>query len=402
MIRSLVVGNSYRDIFAGLSTTFAGRQLPLEVRSVENEVFLQRAIADFRPHVILSFLPEGERSALQDFPWSIRRRWVNYPFGFTTKEHAIGSILSMYSSVIAGNKTRPQKLVSVITPVYNTGSILLRTYDSIRGQTYREWEWVIYDDPTDEETTQIVRMLAKDDSRISVMRGGAHSGFIGEVKRRAFRAAEGDVLVELDHDDELTEDCLQLIVDGFNEYPECGFAYTECAEVNADGSPVKYGDTFAFGYGSYRPFPYMYRGKPYLVTNYPQINQKTMRHIVGVPNHARAWTKHAYEMSGGHNPDLYVCDDYELILRTFLITRMLHIRHLGYIQNRVEGNSNTHITRNAEIQRQVALFSENYSSKIDLRAKEILGDLYVDEANQQLNLEYSVKETQPRKTGTNG
>jgi hypothetical protein len=81
---------------------------------------------------------------------------------------------------------------------------------------------------------------------------------------------------------------------------------------------------------------------------------------------------------------------------------MLHIRHLGYIQNRVEGNSNTHITRNAEIQRQVALFSENYSSKIDLRAKEILGDLYVDEANQQLNLEYSVKETQPRKTGTNG
>ena len=146
----------------------------------------------------------------------------------------------------------------------------------------------------------------------------------------------------------------------------------------------------------------MYRGKPYLVTNYPQINQKTMRHIVGVPNHARAWTQQAYEMSGGHNPDLFVCDDYELILRTFLKTRMLHIRHLGYIQHRIEGNSNTHITRNAEIQRQVAILSDAYSARIDLRAKEILGDLYIEGSNQQLNLEYSVTENQQRKTGTNG
>ena len=258
------------------------------------------------------------------------------------------------------------------------------------------------DDSTDESTTQLVRMLARDDSRISVICGGKHSGFIGEVKRKAFRAAEGEILVELDHDDELTENCLQLIVDGFDEYPECGFSYTECAEVNADGSPVKYGDTYAFGYGSYRPYPYMYRGKPYLVTNYPQINQKTMRHIVGVPNHARAWTKQAYELSGGHNPDLFVCDDYELILRTFLKTRMLHIRHLGYIQNRIEGNSNTHITRNAEIQRQVAIFSSAYSTRIDLRAKEILGDLYIEGSNQQLNLEYSVTDNQQRNTGTNG
>ena len=402
MIRTLVVGQANRDFFNGLATSLGGRDLPLEVRFVENVQLIRHAISEYRPHVILSFMPEGKKSAMQNFPRSIRRRWVNYPFGFTTKEHAIGAILSMYTSVITGENKSHEKLVSIITPTYNTGSVLLRTYDSICGQSYREWEWVIYDDSTDEETTQIVRLLAKDDSRISVMRGGEHSGFIGEVKRRAFRAAEGDVLVELDHDDELTEDCLQLIVDGFDEYPECGFAYTECAEVNADGSPVKYGDTFAFGYGSYRPYPYMYRGKPYLVTNYPQINQKTMRHIVGVPNHVRAWTKHAYEISGGHNPDLFVCDDYELILRTYLTTRMLHIRHLGYIQYRVEGNSNTHITRNAEIQRQVAIFSNAYSSKIDLRAKEILGDLYVDGANQQLNLEYSVKEIQPRKTGTNG
>ena len=77
-------------------------------------------------------------------------------------------------------------------------------------------------------------------------------------------------------------------------------------------------------------------------------------------------------------------------------------RSLGYIQNRIEGNSNTHITRNAEIQRQVAIFSGAYSTRIDLRAKEILGDLYIEGSNQQLNLEYSVTDNQQRNTGTNG
>jgi len=401
VIRSIVFGKSDRDIFSGLSTTFAGSQLQLEVRSVENEVFHRRAIADFRPHVILSFLPEGERSALESYPWSVRRRWVNYPFGFTTKEHAIGSILSMYRSVIT-EQHRPKKLVSVVTPTYNTGSILLRTYESLVGQTYADWEWLIYDDSTDNETLEIIRLLVREDPRINVMRGEAHSGSIGLVKRRAFNAAEGDLLVELDHDDELTEDCLQLLVSGLEANPECGFAYTECAEVNADGSPVKYGDTFAFGYGSYRPYPHMYRGKPYLVTNYPQINRKTLSHIVGVPNHVRAWTRDAYRKSGGHNADVSVCDDYELLLRTFLTTRMLHIRHLGYIQYRLPGSSNAHLVRNAEIQRQVAIFSAAYSTAIDRRAQEILGDNYSRDANQQLNIEFVMSDKQSGRTGTYG
>jgi len=234
------------------------------------------------------------------------------------------------------------------------------------------------------------------------MRGEAHSGSIGLVKRRAFNAAEGDLLVELDHDDELTEDCLQLLVSGLEANPECGFAYTECAEVNADGSPVKYGDTFAFGYGSYRPYPHMYRGKPYLVTNYPQINRKTLSHIVGVPNHVRAWTRDAYRKSGGHNADVSVCDDYELLLRTFLTTRMLHIRHLGYIQYRLPGSSNAHLVRNAEIQRQVAIFSAAYSTAIDRRAQEILGDNYSRDANQQLNIEFVMSDKQSGRTGTYG
>ena len=402
MIRTLVVGPSDRELFRGLSINLANRELPLDTRFVMGRPSLGNAIADWRPHVILSFLAEGSRCGLENYPWEIRRRWVNYPFGFTTREHAIGAILAMYTRVITDVGARPQKLVSVITPTYNTGSLILRAYDSLKGQRYREWEWVLYDDSTDPETIDILQSLARQDCRVKVFRGGAHSGVIGLVKRKAFALAEGDVLVELDHDDELTDDCLELLVDGFEAHPECGFAYTECAEVQPDGSPVKYGDTFAFGFGSYRPFPHMYRGKPYMVTNYPSINLKTLSHIVGVPNHVRAWTKDAYWAAGGHNPDVFVCDDYELLLRTFLTTRMLHIRHLGYIQHRLGGGSNTHQIRNAEIQRQVAIFSRAYASAVENRAREIVGAGFIPEANQQLNFEFYRDESVSGKTGTHG
>lgn len=402
MIRTLLVGPADPAAFENLRVTLGPVELPLEVRQILDRGLLEREVAQYRPHVILSFFAEGIRCGLENLHWDVRRRWVNYPFGFVTREHAIGAILSMYTAVIKNEVPDRNPLVSVITPTYNTGSLLLRAYDSLRGQTYREWQWLVYDDSTDTQTLDVLQMLAREDSRIQVIRGGQHSGFIGEVKRRAFRAADGEILVELDHDDELTDECLELIVEGMATHPECGFAYTECAEINIDGTPVKYGDRYAFGYGSYRPYPHMYRDKPYLVTNYPQINQKTLSHIVGMPNHARAWTKDAYRECGGHNRDVFVCDDYELLLRTFLTTRMLHIRHFGYIQYRMAGHSNAHIVRNAEIQRQVAIFSAAYADAVDRQARQILGEHFVEGANQQLNLEYRREEDLLERTGTHG
>lgn len=402
MIRTLVVGECSHLLFDRLSVNLGNRELPLEVKFVAERFEIERAVSAWKPHVIISFAEERTRCGIESLPWDIRRRWVNYPFGFSTREHAIGAILAMYTKTITQARNRPTKLVSVVTTAFNTGSLILRAYNSLRGQRYQEWEWVVYDDSTEQETIEILRSLADHDCRVRVYRGKSHSGVIGDVKRRAFTLAEGEILVELDHDDELTNDCLELLVDAFSANPECGFAYTECAEVEADGSPIRYGETFAFGFGSYRPYPYMYQSRPLLVTNYPPINVKTLSHIVGVPNHVRAWTREAYHKTGGHNPDLFVCDDYELLIRTFLTTRMLHIRHLGYIQHRVGGKSNTHQIRNAEIQRQVAIFSNAYARDIESRAQELLGSAFKPELNQQLNLEYSLVQESTRKTGTHG
>ncbi|MFM8857808.1 MAG: glycosyltransferase, partial [Actinomycetota bacterium] len=88
---------------------------------------------------------------------------MNYPFGFSTREHAIGAILAMYTKTITQARNRPTKLVSVVTTAFNTGSLILRAYNSLRGQRYQEWEWVVYDDSTEQETIEILRSLADHD-----------------------------------------------------------------------------------------------------------------------------------------------------------------------------------------------------------------------------------------------
>ena len=93
------------------------------------------------------------------------------------------------------------------------------------------------------------------------------------------------------------------------------------------------------------------------------VNPKTIRHIVGVANHIRAWRRSTYFEIGGHNRNLTVADDYELIVRSFLKTKFCRIPKLGYIQiiynNELERN--THDISRGDIQRRVSSIVSFYN-----------------------------------------
>jgi len=184
-------------------------------------------------------------------------------------------------------------------------------------------------------------------------------------------------LVELDHDDELTPDALSRIVAAFEEHPDCGFVYTDFAECFEDGTPVNYPPGWGFGYGAYREREY--NGVRYSVPIGPNVNPKTIRHIVAAPNHARCWRKGVYDAIGGHADLLHVADDYELMVRTFLETRMCRVPHLCYVQYRTGWDSmgNTHRVRNRDIQRLVRYFSTWYDKAIHERFLELGVDDFV-------------------------
>jgi O-antigen biosynthesis protein len=109
-------------------------------------------------------------------------------------------------------------MISVVTTTFNTPDwVLARTWASLKAQTFSDWEWVIWDDSTTDDVWRQVYGFCSDERyRIKLHKSHVHSGSIGAVKRKAFMVAEGDILVELDHDDELTPDCLQKVQDTFD------------------------------------------------------------------------------------------------------------------------------------------------------------------------------------------
>lgn len=355
----------------------------LDCRCYLTDDDLNRILATDRPSVIVSFGPESDFPHLQAAPSEIRKQWLR--FDDTSSIDAAGVAAFEQYLRNATSKESDMPLVTVFTPAYKTGEKIMRPLRSLQAQTYSNWEWVIMDDSDDDgDTFQMLTELSEDEHRMRVYRECRHSGVIGHIKRGACMLGRGEILVEMDHDDELTPKALEYVVKAFEKHPECGFVYTDFAECFEDGTPVSYGQDMSkrppysdwgHGYGSYRRE--RHGGQDYLVVNAPNINAKTIRHIVAAPNHIRAWRRAVYNEIGGHGDLIHVADDYELMVRTFLTTRMCRVPELCYVQYRNFEAGNTHQERNKEIQRLVRYFSMMYDKRIHARLMELGVDDFV-------------------------
>lgn len=346
-------------------TLYSSAEAPeIETRELDCHCFsddrdLEQILIQFRPHVIITFGVMESFSRLMVAPFEIRRRWLH--FADVSDLTVVGEHAFLCYLAVCVDRREEQPLVSVFTPTYRTGDGFLRPLTSMKEQTYPNWEWVIWDDSDDDGlTAAMIRAHANLDHRIRLVCPERHSGIIGEVKYNACALSRGDILVELDHDDALTPDALSYVVSASKQYPEAGFYYTDYAEVDPRLNPLRYPDGWGFGLGSYRTE--MYRGRELLVAQTPGISPKTIRHLVAAPNHIRAWRRDVYFKIGGHNREIHVADDFELMLRTFLETRMVHIPRLGYIQ--YQDGQTTQRVRNKDIQRHVRFLRWKYDRRI--------------------------------------
>jgi glycosyltransferase involved in cell wall biosynthesis len=295
---------------------------------------------------------------------NLRRKWVTLP-----KKSNIG----LHESAILNNLIRYTDLISIFTSAYNIKEKILKTYESLIKQSYSNWEWVIVDDSTDNGVTyKVLKRISDNDSRVKVYSFNEKSGgCIGEAKYRAAMLCNGEYLVELDHDDYLIEDCLELLVKGYQENPDCGFVYSDAAEVDQYGNSNTYPEGFAYGYSHH--YESIYKGKAYYPSVAPALNPKSIRHIVSVPNHVRSWRASVYHQLRGHNRRMRIADDYELMVRTFLVTRWLHVPKMLYLQNFDGGNSQDAGGNRADIQIRVKEIVGFYSNQISKRFKELGG-----------------------------
>jgi len=272
-----------------------------------------------------------------------------------------------------------QNKISVYTASYNTKDKLLVAYESLEKQTHQNWEWSIYDDSSDDETWEAVKSLAKRDSRIIINKNNNQSLYsrIGLNKFNAAVNCSSKYIIELDHDDAFTHDALEKILLTHIKHPDCGFVYGDWTEMNRDTyQEYDYGECFAWGYGKLYDATHPFLDRPMKVVGAPNVNPLTIRRLWSLYNHPKSWKRDVYMKIGGHNKFLNSADDYEMMIRTFLNTKMVHLNHFCYIQYMY--NNNTKVSSgglgsnyHTDIFRHVRVIENHYREQIKKRFEDL-------------------------------
>ena len=123
-------------------------------------------------------------------------------------------------------------LVSIIMPSYNTAQYITETIQSVINQTYQNWELIIVDDCSTDDTDIVVGRIK--DPRIKYIKNEKNSG-AAISRNRALRTANGRWVAFLDSDDLWKPEKLERQI-RFMLKKKCYFSYTNYEEIDSDGN----------------------------------------------------------------------------------------------------------------------------------------------------------------------
>lgn len=278
----------------------------------------------------------------------LSNRWIHFTELLNINEFSIVVNKYLIQNCLL-NRELVRPLFSLFTSSYNSYNKILRVYESLKKQTLKDWEWVIIDDSPDDTHFQFLRENMLPDERVRLYRRGSNNGSIGNVKNEAVSLCRGKYVLEMDHDDEILQDVLQDSYNLFETDEEIGFIYMDFINIYENGNNFSYGNHICKGYGGY--YCQKYNNKWAYVYITPNINNITLSHLVCCPNHPRIWRRETLLQMGNYCEFLPICDDYEILLRTALHTKIAKIHKLGYVQYMNESNNNFSLIRNKEINR---------------------------------------------------
>jgi glycosyltransferase involved in cell wall biosynthesis len=114
-------------------------------------------------------------------------------------------------------------VVSIITPSFNRADIVAETADSIFRQTYPNWEWIVVDDGSSDETAELFEQWSSVDKRVQFYHRNRDPKGACACRNIAIEKSSGDYLIFLDTDDLLASFCLEQRVQAMQQNPEADF-----------------------------------------------------------------------------------------------------------------------------------------------------------------------------------
>jgi glycosyltransferase involved in cell wall biosynthesis/GT2 family glycosyltransferase len=221
-----------------------------------------------------------------------------------------------------------QPLISVLLPVYNPDLDLLRsTVESVKQQTYDQWELCIADDASsDPEVRPFLRKLAAEDNRIRLALR-ERSGQMAACSNSALALATGEWSALLDQDDMLSEHALAKVALEIESNPDAGLIYSDEDKIDLNG---RHSDPFFKTDWN----PELFHGQNYM-------------------GHLAVYRADVLRAIGGFREEFEGAQDYDLAFRLIERLQPEQIRHIPRIlyQSRTVEKSDAKSDANGEAAR---------------------------------------------------
>ncbi len=203
-------------------------------------------------------------------------------------------------------------LISVVLPVYNGGDILADSIESVLRQTYADFELIIINDGSKDDTLEIANRYADMDSRIRVLT--QENKKIPRTLSRGFREARGEFLTWTSADNVMDDDFLEKMVGELKQNPRTGMVWGNMRLINAKGKKYSKHGWFEYPFGS---------GNVIFPRNAYELNTYA-NNTIGA---AFMYRKAAAEILGCYSSYKHTLEDYDYWMR---MNSLLELRHTSF------------------------------------------------------------------------
>ena len=128
--------------------------------------------------------------------------------------------------------------ISILIANYNNGKYFTDCYNSLLNQSYTNWEVIIVDDASTDDSIEVITNIIKNDSRFKLYHNQQNKG-CGFTKRECMKYAEGDICAYLDPDDALYSTALEACVLEFAKNTDIVALYSQMMLCNENLTPDK-------------------------------------------------------------------------------------------------------------------------------------------------------------------
>ena len=130
--------------------------------------------------------------------------------------------------------------ISIIIPTFNRCDLLAEALNSITSQTSPDWEALIVDDGSTDETEKFVKSLALKEKRISYHKRERYPKGAATCRNIGLEHASYDYVIFLDSDDLMAPDCIESRLKAFRANPGCDFIVSQIATFSSSAAKPEY------------------------------------------------------------------------------------------------------------------------------------------------------------------